>query len=138
MLDIGFGVVIPEDELQFSTARSSGPGGQHVNTTDSKVLLRFVIPSSRALSAYQKAILLEKLAPRLDSEGALLVTCQESRSQVRNKEIALEKLGVILRQALTPQKKRRPTRPSRAAKERRLQSKKRQSERKQSRGRVRE
>ncbi|AGW11972.1 putative Class I peptide chain release factor [Megalodesulfovibrio gigas DSM 1382 = ATCC 19364] len=136
MLDIGFGVVIPQDELQFSTARASGPGGQHVNTTDSKVLLRFNISESRQLSPARKAQLLEALAHRLDSEGAVLITAQESRSQHVNKELALAKLAALLRKALTPRAPRRPTRPTLASKERRLAGKKLTAARKQARGRV--
>lgn len=137
MLEIGFGIVLPEEELQFSTARASGPGGQHVNTTDSKVLLRFNIAESRHLSPARKALLLEVLAHRLDNEGAVQVTAQESRSQHANKELARTKLAALLRQALTPRAPRRPTRPTQASRERRLAGKKAAAARKQARGRVR-
>ncbi|GAB7080488.1 alternative ribosome rescue aminoacyl-tRNA hydrolase ArfB [Megalodesulfovibrio paquesii] len=138
MLEVGYGVVIAEDELQFSAARASGPGGQHVNTTDSKVLLRFNIAESASLSPARKAVLLDKLARRLDAEGAVLVTAQESRSQHANKELARTKLAALLRQALTPRAPRRATRPTLASKERRLTAKKIASTRKKNRGRVEE
>lgn len=124
-------VTIPADELQLSAARSGGPGGQHVNTTSSKVLLRFDLAASRALTEQQKERARRRLPPRyLTSEGQVLVTCEEHRDQARNREGARAKLADALRKALARPKKRKPTKPSRASKERRLKAKREQKEKK--------
>lgn len=120
-------------ELQVQTSRSSGPGGQNVNKVESRVELRFHVPTSYLLTDEQKQTIQEKLAGQLTTEGYLLVTAQESRSQLRNKEIALQKLHELLRQALHRPKPRRPTRPSRGAVRKRLEEKKRHSEKKANR-----
>ena len=117
-------------ELQVQTSRSSGPGGQNVNKVESRVELRFHVATSQLLTDEQKQTIEEKLAGQLTAEGYLLVTAQESRSQLRNKEIALQKLHELLRQALHRPKPRRPTRPSRGAVRKRLEEKKRHSEKK--------
>lgn len=127
-------VVIPDAELAWTAARSSGPGGQNVNKVASKVELRFDFAASGALSASVKARLRALAASRLDAEGRILVTSQLTRDQSRNLEDARQKLAELIRAALVVPKRRRKTQPSRAAKQRRLNEKKRQSEKKQSRG----
>ncbi len=127
-------VVIPDAELAWTAARSSGPGGQNVNKVASKVELRFDFAASGALSAPVKARLRALAASRLDAEGRILVTSQLTRDQSRNLEDARQKLAELIRAALVVPKRRRKTQPSRAAKQRRLNEKKRQSEKKQSRG----
>lgn len=122
-----------EKELVFSTSRSGGPGGQHVNKTNTKVELRFDIKNSVVLNEEMKAILLSKLQSRINNEGELILVVQEERSQIRNKEIAIQKFFELLEKALTPEKKRRPTRPSTSSKLKRLKKKKVKSESKQRR-----
>lgn len=120
-------------ELQVQTSRSSGPGGQNVNKVESRVELRFHVPTSYLLSDEQKQTIQEKLASQLTTEGYLLVTAQESRSQLRNKEIALQKLHELLQRALHRPKARRPTRPGKGAVRKRLEEKKRHSDKKANR-----
>lgn len=122
------GVSVPEAELEVRTARSGGPGGQSVNTTDSKVELRWNIATSPSLSEAQRARLLERLASRSTSEGVLILTGSEHRSQHRNREAVLARFRAIVSEALTPPRQRRRTRPTRASKERRLRAKQRRGE----------
>lgn len=124
-----------EREFVFQTSRSSGPGGQNVNKVNSRVELRFDIPGSELLTAEQKEMLQRKLASRLTSAGVLIVSSQESRSQADNRDRAVQKLYTQLARALMPVKKRKPTRPTRASEEKRLQRKKRQAEKKAQRSR---
>ncbi len=119
-----------ESEFVFQTSRSSGPGGQNVNKVNSRVELRFDIPGSALLTDGQKEVLLKKLASRLTSEGILIVASQTSRSQLNNRELAVQKLDVLLRAALRPVKKRKPTKPTKASEEKRLQRKKQQGDKK--------
>ncbi|NVO30897.1 alternative ribosome rescue aminoacyl-tRNA hydrolase ArfB [Hymenobacter lapidiphilus] len=123
-------------ELQFQTSRSSGPGGQNVNKVESRVELRFRIADSQLLSEEQKQTLLEKLASRLTQEGELLVTAQEDRSQLRNRETALLKFHQLLVKTLHRPKTRRPTKPGKGAVRKRLESKKKHGDKKTNRGRV--
>jgi len=126
-------VTIPDDELSWRFSRSSGPGGQHVNTTDSQVELRWNLESSTALSEHLRARARDRLAGRLVAD-AVIITASEHRSQHRNREAAKERLADLLRAAIAPPPPaRRPTRPTRAAKQRRLDSKRRRSDLKQSR-----
>jgi ribosome-associated protein len=121
-------VVIPDAELRWRFSRSSGPGGQGVNTTDSRVELSFDVGASTALGPTLKARALERLGPRL-VDGVLTVSASEHRSQLRNREAAEARLAGLLAEAIAPPPRaRRPTRPSRAATERRIASKKRRGE----------
>jgi ribosome-associated protein len=118
------------NELLFSTSRSSGPGGQNVNKVNSKVELRFPVDMSILLSESEKQIIQKKLKNRINSEGELIITVQTNRSQLKNKEEAIEKFHELLTKALTPRKPRRATRPTQASVEKRLDMKKQNSERK--------
>ncbi|WP_055478690.1 alternative ribosome rescue aminoacyl-tRNA hydrolase ArfB [Sphaerimonospora mesophila] len=121
-------VVIPEAELTWRFSRSSGPGGQGVNTTDSRVELGFDVAATTALTPALKARALDRLAPRLVG-GVITVTASEHRSQLRNREAARARLAHLLREAIAPPpKKRRETRPSKGSIERRLAAKKQRSD----------
>ena len=122
------GTTIPPEELSWRFSRSAGPGGQSVNTTDSRVELSYDLANSTALPAAQKERALRALAGRL-AGGVLTVTASESRSQLRNREAAAERMSALLTDATgPPPRPRRPTKPSRAARERRLADKRRTSE----------
>ncbi|WP_207433575.1 alternative ribosome rescue aminoacyl-tRNA hydrolase ArfB [Sabulibacter ruber] len=121
-------------ELIFQTSRSSGPGGQNVNKVASRVEVWFSIENSALLSQEQKDLLLEKLASRLNKEGYLHLASQEDRSQLANKELVVQKLYEVLEKALHRPKPRKRTTPSKAAVQKRLQSKQRQSQKKANRG----
>ena len=117
-------VVVPAAELRWRFSRSSGPGGQGVNTTDSRVELSFDVANSTALPEPLRARALERLAPRL-ADGVLTVTASEHRSQLRNREAAADRLARVLNAAIAPAPRpRRPTVPSKSAVERRLNEKK--------------
>ena len=118
-------------ELHYSASRSSGPGGQHVNKVSTRMELRFHIASSALLSEAEKELIAEKLANRINAAGELLLVSQSERSQLQNKEKVTEKFYALLARALTPHKKRTPTKPSRASKEERLEIKRQQSEKKE-------
>jgi len=117
-------------EFKFQTSRSSGPGGQHVNKVSSRVELRFNLRETHLLNDEDKSTLYNKLATRISQDGILSIVVQTDRSQLRNKQSAIEKFFDLLTQAFTPIKKRRPTKPSRAARERRLKTKRIDSEKK--------
>lgn len=122
-------VVLPDAELQWRFSRSSGPGGQHVNTSDSQVELRFDLGASEALPQVWKERALERLSGRLTEGGVLIVKASEHRSQWRNREAAAVRLGALLSEAVAPPpRSRRPTRPSRGTVERRLTDKKRRAD----------
>ncbi|MFY1633396.1 alternative ribosome rescue aminoacyl-tRNA hydrolase ArfB [Solwaraspora sp. WMMB335] len=121
-------VVIPASELTERFSRSSGPGGQGVNTTDSRVELSFDVAASAALPQWLRDRALQRLAGRLVG-GVLTITASEHRNQLANRAAARERLAVVLRDAVAaPARSRRPTRPSRAAKERRITDKKRRAQ----------
>lgn len=120
-------------ELNFKGIRSSGPGGQHVNKTASKVEVTFDLESSQALSETEKERLRSKLASKISSEGIITLQCGETRSQHRNKAIVIERLVALLQQNLKVAKKRKKTKPSKNAIERRLKSKKEHALKKSSR-----
>ncbi|MEB3350554.1 MAG: alternative ribosome rescue aminoacyl-tRNA hydrolase ArfB [Cyanobacteriota bacterium] len=129
----GRGLVIPADELQWRFSRSGGPGGQAVNTTDSRVELVYALASSRALPPLLRERALARLGARL-VDGALVVVACEHRSQWRNRQAARRRLQALLQEALRPPPPpRRPTRPSRGAVERRLAAKKRRAQIKEQR-----
>jgi ribosome-associated protein len=122
------GTTIPPEELSWRFSRSTGPGGQSVNTTDSRVELSFDLVNSTALPPVYKERALQALAGRL-AGGVLTVTASESRSQLRNRETAAERMSALLAGATgPPPRPRRPTKPSRGARERRLADKRRTSE----------
>jgi len=126
-------VVIPGDDLSWRAVRASGPGGQHVNKVSTKVELRFDLAGTKALDGRVKARL-RRLAPgRIDSEGQLVTTSQLTRNRVRNLEDARHKLALLILEALPEPKRRRPTRPTRSSQRRRLDHKRRQSDKKQRR-----
>lgn len=121
-------LLVPEAELSWRFSRSSGPGGQSVNTTDSRVELSYDVGRSGALSEHLRARALQRLAGRL-VDGVLTVAASEQRSQLQNREEAERRLAQLLREAIAPPPPpRRPTRPTRASKERRLAGKRLRSE----------
>jgi len=122
-------VAIDEGEVEVSFARSGGPGGQHVNTADTKVELRFDVGASPSLDARQKERVRERLASRLTVHGVLVLFSSEHRSQTRNREAVTERFRGLLAEALAPPAPpRRPTRPSRAMLRTRLEAKRRRGD----------
>ncbi|GGF69379.1 alternative ribosome rescue aminoacyl-tRNA hydrolase ArfB [Wenyingzhuangia marina] len=117
-------------ELNFKATRSSGAGGQHVNKVSSKVELTFDLSNSNALSDKEKELLIEKLSSRLTKENILILFCDESRSQHKNKDLIIKKFLELLSQNLVRPKKRRPTKPSISAIQKRIDSKQRNAEKK--------
>jgi ribosome-associated protein len=120
-------------ELEFSATRSSGAGGQHVNKVSSKIVLRWNMRDSKIASAEQKELLLQKLKSYLTLDGTFILTGQEHRSQLQNKDSVIEKLDQLLERAFKKVKVRRPGKPSKAAIKKRLEGKRIHSEKKQSR-----
>ena len=132
-LRVSRSVTIPQGELRWRFSRSSGPGGQSVNTADSRVELSFDVAATTALGPIQRARALDRLSGRL-VEGVLTVAASQERSQLRNREAALARMAEILAAAIAPPPaKRRPTKPSRAATERRIAEKKRRAQIKRAR-----
>ena len=129
-LRLADGTTIPAGELELSFARSGGPGGQHVNTSATKVELRFDVAGSPSLTAEQKRRIATALGGRLTAEGVLVLHASEHRSQARNREAALARLHTLLSSALRPPRPRRPTRVPGASRRARLESKRLRSERK--------
>ncbi len=120
-------------ELNFKAIRSSGPGGQHANKVASKIELTFAIEASIVLSDDEKPILLKKIANRLTKDNVLILFCDESRSQHKNKEIVIKRFLEIIKEGLRKPKKRKATKPSKRSIQKRLDSKKKTSEKKSSR-----
>ena len=134
-IDVSDHLRIPASEIELSYARSGGPGGQHVNKTSSKVLLRWSPVTSEALREEDRERILEKLASRLTEDGELLVTSERNREQSRNVDDAVARFVALLREALKRQRKRRKTKPTRASQRKRLDSKKRRGDTKRRRKR---
>jgi ribosome-associated protein len=132
-LDITPELRIPLSELEYRTSRSGGPGGQHVNTSSTRVEVWWDVAASPSLTLDQRELLLQRLERRLDSSSRLRLVSSGSRSQLRNKEEVTERLRGVLAAAVAVRKKRKPTRPSRAAKAARLEAKRRRSSTKQRR-----
>jgi ribosome-associated protein len=128
-------VVIPASELFFTFSRSSGKGGQHVNKVNSRVTLWFDLGASTSLTDEQKQRIRQRLAGRINKQGVLRLDADRRRSQGANREDALNRFAALLRAALHVDKARRKTRPSRGAKQRRLQQKKQRSQLKKQRSR---
>jgi ribosome-associated protein len=126
-LEITPALLLPLAELDYRATRSGGPGGQHVNTSSTRIEVWWDVRASPALTEEQRARLLARLSSRLDSEGRLRVVASESRSQLRNREAATERLRELVVSALAVRKPRKRTKPSRAAKAARLEAKRRRS-----------
>ena len=127
-------VAIPDEELEWKFIRSSGPGGQNVNKVASAVQLRFLLPRNTSISAPAKHRLRRMAGQRLVDDGTILISARDERSQAENRRAALERLADLVRASLIEPKIRRKTRPTRASKERRIESKKRRSSIKRDRG----
>ena len=128
-------LTIPASELTFRATRAGGPGGQHVNTSSTRIELLWDVTHSTVITDDVRGRLLEKLASRVDAAGMVRVVASDRRSQSQNREAAGERLAKLVRQALVVQRKRRPTRPTAASREERLAEKKRRGERKRDRRR---
>jgi ribosome-associated protein len=132
-LNITPAIAIPRTELQYRASRAGGPGGQHVNTSSTRIELLWDLERSRAIDDVQRARIRTRLAARLDAEGMVRVVASDRRSQQQNKQAADERLASLVRHALHVPKKRRATKPTRAAKEKRLTKKKKHSDKKKQR-----
>ena len=133
VLEITQNLRLPLSELEYQASRSGGPGGQHVNTSSTRIEVWWDVAGSPTLTPEQRAQLLERLRTRLDSAGRLRLVSSGSRSQLRNREDATERLREVVAAALVVRKKRKPTKPSRAAKAARLEAKRRRAMTKQHR-----
>ncbi len=136
MLKITDTLSIPDAELTFTFARSGGPGGQNVNKLETKVTISFNVAASPTLTDAWKRRILDRLAPRINRDGILSVSAQDQRTQFMNRIAAEERLAILLRIALKPRKHRVPTQVSPAAREHRIQAKKRRGEMKRLRRKV--
>lgn len=123
-------LLIPRTEIDVRVSRAAGPGGQHVNKTSSRVELFWNVRRSAVVTEEQRELLLRRLASRLTTDGTLRIVSAATRSQHRNREIAVERLHDVVRRALRVPKRRRPTAPTTASREARLKSKHRHSEKK--------
>jgi ribosome-associated protein len=124
---------LPESELLIRATRAGGPGGQHVNKTSTRVEVVWDVKASPSLDDRQRAVLLDRLASRLDRRGRIRVVEAGSRSQTRNRDVAVARLRRLVGDALRPRKRRVPTKPTAASRERRLAEKRRRGETKQDR-----
>jgi len=123
-------------EIKFKTARSGGSGGQNVNKVETMVEGYFNVQASNLFSAEEKEVIIIKLANKITDKGFLLVKSQTERSQLGNKEQVIKKINTLINQALIKPKKRKPTKPTKAAKEKRIESKKKKAEIKQDRKKI--
>ena len=135
MFQVSSRIKIPRDDIRMTFSRSSGPGGQHVNKVNTRVMLRWLVAVSEGMPAAVCQRLRERYPRRINKLGELIVTSQRFRDQSRNVDDCLEKFRQLLLSVASPPRRRRPTRPTRASKERRLQNKRRRSEKKQRRRR---
>jgi ribosome-associated protein len=124
---------IPRDELSVKATRSGGAGGQHVNTSSTRIELSWRPGSSRVLSDDERTRVMARLASRIDGEGVIRIVASDTRSQAQNRELAGQRLAELVRKALVVPRKRKATKPSRAAKRARLDAKKRHSDKKKER-----
>ena len=136
MIEIVPGLALPDAELAFAASRSGGPGGQNVNKVATKVTLSFGVASSPSLTDAQRRRILARLATRISRDGVLRVVSQRHRTQGANRAAALERFVELLREALAEETPRVPTRPSRAARQRRVAEKELHARTKQARRRV--
>jgi ribosome-associated protein len=126
-LEITAAVRVPAHELEYRASRSGGPGGQHVNTSSTRIELVWDVAATTALDDAQRALVLARLGPRLDAAGRIRLVSSSSRSQLRNREAVTERLRRLVADALVPPRPRKRTRPTAAAKARRLDAKRRRS-----------
>jgi len=124
---------IPRSELSYRASRAGGAGGQHVNTSSTRIEVLWNLPQSTAVSDDERERLRAKLASRLDSDGMVRVVASDRRSQAQNKQAAEQRLAALVKHALVVPKKRRPTKPTKSSKERRLAEKKKHSDKKRDR-----
>ena len=129
-------LAIPRAELEVKATRAGGPGGQHVNTSSTRIELRWNVRTSQALDDALRGRLLERLANRLDAGGGVRVVASEYRSQRQNRDAAEARLAALIRGATIVPKRRKPTKPTRASVARRVEGKRRRGEKKQARRRV--
>jgi len=129
-------LTIPRAEIAFRASRSGGPGGQHANTSSTRAEVLWNVATSAVLDERQRARILKRLENRINADGVLQVASSEQRSQLQNREAAEARLAELVAQALLTRKRRKPTRPTRASKERRLKEKKQRGRIKEQRGRV--
>jgi ribosome-associated protein len=120
-------------EIRFKTSRSKGPGGQHVNKVESRVDLIFDVSNCKVLENEQVELILKKLKNRISNEGLLRLQCDETKSQLKNKEIVTDRFLSLIEKALKPEKERKPTKPGKASREKRLRNKKKLAEKKDAR-----
>ncbi|HBZ97633.1 MAG: aminoacyl-tRNA hydrolase [Phycisphaerae bacterium] len=134
MIEITRSLQIPESELRMECTRGTGPGGQNVNKVETCVTLCFDVAQSASLRPEQRDRIREVLASRITSDGVLRITSRKHRTQLANRRAVQERFVELLRTALTPRKKRRPTRATKASKERRLKTKRQRGDIKKGRG----
>jgi ribosome-associated protein len=134
-LSVRDGVVIPRDELTVRATRAGGPGGQHVNTSATRIEVVWNVVRTRALTEDQRRLVLSRLATRIDADGDVRVVAADSRSQRQNRTAAESRLAAIVARALVVPKRRRPTRPTAASVRQRLDAKRRRADTKQQRRR---
>ncbi|MCA8913719.1 MAG: aminoacyl-tRNA hydrolase [Planctomycetes bacterium] len=136
MIDVAPNIHVEESELEFSFARSGGPGGQHVNKTSSKVVLHWTVVESPGVPDAVKQRFLQQYRTRITEAGVLVLDCDETRSQHRNRELVVERLKGMLEAVAKPPKKRVPTRPGKGVKKRRRQAREKHAQKKQLRKKV--